>query len=77
MLCVYTGVPRALREKIFEKFFRVDDSIASGIEGTGIGLALSRQLVEKHGGTIRCEAREGGGSSFVVALPLRETHEEK
>ncbi|MEM6280052.1 MAG: HAMP domain-containing sensor histidine kinase, partial [Verrucomicrobiota bacterium] len=60
------GVPRALREKIFEKFFRVDDSIASGIEGTGIGLALSRQLVEKHGGTIRCEAREGGGSSFVV-----------
>ncbi|MEM6279737.1 MAG: HAMP domain-containing sensor histidine kinase [Verrucomicrobiota bacterium] len=71
------GVPRALREKVFEKFFRVDDSIDSGIEGTGIGLALSRQLVEKHGGMIRCEAREGGGSRFVVTLPLSKNHGEK
>lgn len=66
------GIPRALREKVFEKFYRVDDSIHAGVEGSGIGLALCRQLVEKHGGEIRCELRPGGGTAFVVELPLRQ-----
>ncbi|MDF2375651.1 MAG: HAMP domain-containing sensor histidine kinase [Verrucomicrobiales bacterium] len=71
------GVPRSLREKVFEKFYRIDDSIHAGVDGSGIGLALSRQLVEKHGGEIRCEPRDGGGSSFVIELPLRNPHEEE
>lgn len=71
------GIPRALREKVFEKFYRIDESMHSGIDGSGIGLALCRQLVEKHGGEIRCEPRDGGGSTFIVELPLRTEDEEK
>ncbi|MEM7603540.1 MAG: ATP-binding protein, partial [Verrucomicrobiota bacterium] len=71
------GVPRSLREKIFEKFYRVDDSIHAGVEGSGIGLALCRQLIEKHEGEIRCETREGGGSAFVVELPLSKEDDEE
>ena len=35
----------------------------------GLGLSLVKQIVQRHGGTVRCEARQGGGSCFVVALP--------
>jgi signal transduction histidine kinase len=35
----------------------------------GLGLALVKQIVERHGGSVRCEAREGGGSRFVISLP--------
>jgi signal transduction histidine kinase len=64
------GVPRAHRRRIFERFYRVDDSINSGIDGSGIGLALCRQIAERHGGSIRHEPRKGGGSIFVLTLPL-------
>jgi len=64
------GVPRAHRRRIFERFYRVDDSINSGIDGSGIGLALCRQIAERHGGAIRHEPRKGGGSVFVLSLPL-------
>ena len=50
--------------------YRIDESITSGIEGSGIGLALSRQIAELHGGTIRYEAGKGGGSTFIIELPL-------
>ncbi|MDF1826248.1 MAG: HAMP domain-containing sensor histidine kinase [Verrucomicrobiales bacterium] len=70
------GIPRALREKVFEKFYRIDESMHSGIDGSGIGLALCCQLVEKHEGEIRCEPRDGGGTTFIVELPLRIEHEE-
>lgn len=64
------GVPRRLAEKIFEKFYRADDSLASGIEGTGLGLTLARQIARAHDGDVLCEPREGGGSRFVLVLPL-------
>jgi signal transduction histidine kinase len=64
------GIPRAHQRRIFEKFYRVDDSITSGIEGSGIGLALSRQIVELHGGTIRYETGREGGSHFTIELPI-------
>jgi signal transduction histidine kinase len=64
------GVPRAHRRRIFERFYRIDDSINSGIDGSGIGLALCRQIAERHGGSIRHEPRKGGGSVFVLTLPL-------
>lgn len=63
------GVPRAHRRRIFDRFYRVDDSIYSGIDGSGIGLALCRQIAERHGGSIRHEPRKGGGSVFVLTLP--------
>lgn len=63
------GVPRALQKKIFEKFYRVDESINSGIEGSGIGLALSRQIMDRLGGSLQYESRLGGGSTFSIHLP--------
>jgi NtrC-family two-component system sensor histidine kinase KinB len=67
------GVPEEFRERVFEKFFRVEHHTpdgAGGVRGSGIGLYLCRQIVEAHGGTIRCEAGDGGcGTRIVIQLP--------
>ena len=63
------GVPLAERERIFEPFYRLlGASERDG--GVGLGLALVKSISERHGGTVHCEARSGGGASFVVELPL-------
>jgi len=64
------GIPRACQRRIFDKFYRVDDSITATVDGSGIGLALCRQIAEQLGGTVRHEARRGGGSVFTLELPL-------
>ena len=62
------GVPPEQRERIFEPFYRLPG--ASEREGgVGLGLALVKSIAERHGGTVRCEAREGGGACFTVRLP--------
>lgn len=63
------GVPEAYRQRIFEPFFRLPGH-AEREGGVGLGLALVRQIAERHGGSIRCEPRDGGGSCFVLALPV-------
>ncbi len=62
------GVPPELRERIFEPFFRLPGH-AEREGGVGLGLALVRQIAQQHGGQVRCQPREGGGSCFVVTLP--------
>ena len=62
------GVPGAYRERIFEAFFRLPGH-AEREGGVGLGLSLVRQIAERHGGRVRCEPREGGGSCFVLELP--------
>ena len=62
------GVPAAFRERIFEPFFRLPGH-AEREGGVGLGLALVRQIAERHGGSVRCEPRDGGGSCFTLALP--------
>jgi signal transduction histidine kinase len=66
------GVPAEEREHIFEPFYRlagqVDRSSSTQGEG-GLGLALVRQIAERHGGSVRCTEREGGGTRFEVRLP--------
>jgi two-component system, OmpR family, sensor histidine kinase RstB len=62
------GVPAAWRERIFEAFFRLPGH-AEHAGGVGLGLALVRQIAQRHGGQVHCEAREGGGSVFVLQLP--------
>jgi signal transduction histidine kinase len=63
------GVPESERERIFEPFYRMAGaSERSG--GVGLGLALVRQIARRHAGEVRCEGREGGGSCFVVELPV-------
>ena len=65
------GVPAAQRERIFEPFYRLPG--ASEREGgVGLGLALVKSISLRHGGSVRCEARSGGGASFVVELPMAE-----
>jgi signal transduction histidine kinase len=62
------GVPEDQRERIFEPFYRMPGH-AEHAGGVGLGLSLVRQIAQRHGGTVRCEAREGGGSRFIIALP--------
>lgn len=64
------GVPPGCEERIFEQFYRAHDSLSSGIQGSGLGLTLARQIVRAHNGEIRYEPRQGGGSAFIVTLPL-------
>ena len=70
-----TGVPAAERERIFERFARLDEARHADSGGTGLGLAIAREIVEGHGGTITVETAEGGGARFVVSIPAatRET----
>ena len=63
------GVAAALRERIFEPFFR-QPGHAEQAGGVGLGLSLVKQIAERHGGGVRCEPREGGGSCFTIELPV-------
>jgi signal transduction histidine kinase len=64
------GIPQEVQPRIFEKFFRVDPSLARGIGGTGLGLYIARALTEKMDGEIRVASAPGKGSRFTVELPL-------
>ena len=63
------GVEEEYRERIFERFFRVDESRSRETGGTGLGLAIVKHAAEAHGGTVHVEESEWGGASFVVELP--------
>lgn len=65
------GVPRGLEEKIFDAFFRADDSLSSGVQGSGLGLTLARRIARDHGGEVTCRIREGGGTIFALKIPHR------
>jgi DNA-binding response OmpR family regulator len=67
------GIPAGERTRVFDRFHRVE-STASNQPGTGIGLALAKELVGLHGGSISVESEEGFGSTFVVTLPLDRAH---
>ena len=64
------GVPPGAGEKIFEKFYRAHDSLSSGIQGSGLGLTLARQIARAHQGDVAYQPRSGGGSCFTLRLPL-------
>lgn len=58
------GIADSIRTRVFDPFFSTKG------EGTGLGLAITRHIVEAHGGTVGCQRREGGGTSFRIALPM-------
>ncbi len=69
------GVPDEFKEKIFDKFFQVGRKERAGGQGTGLGLPISKGLVELHGGRIWVEDREEGGSRFYFTVPNRGMRE--
>ncbi len=68
------GIPAGQLAHVFDRFFQADSTYEYHQKGSGIGLALSKELVELHHGAIRVENREEGGSRFVVRLPLGDAH---
>ncbi|QFZ19479.1 SpoIIE family protein phosphatase [Saccharothrix syringae] len=68
------GVPEQERARLFERFHRIDNARARSNEGSGIGLALVRELIGLHGGTITADSTEGVGTSFTIRLPFGHAH---
>ena len=60
------GVPKRDRERVFERFYRCDDSLAAKASGSGLGLSIARRLAEGMGGSLVCCEREGGGAEFKL-----------
>jgi signal transduction histidine kinase len=67
------GIPEADRERVFDRFTRLDEGRTRDAGGAGIGLAMVRAIVERHGGGVRAEQGHAGGARFVVSLPNGET----
>ncbi|ATB30662.1 sensor histidine kinase [Melittangium boletus] len=64
------GIPRDQQEQLFERYFRARNVSITSYGGLGLGLYISRDIVERHGGRIWVESEMGRGSTFYVALPL-------
>jgi signal transduction histidine kinase len=69
-----TGIPASELPKIFDRFHRVEGAKSRTHEGTGIGLALTHELVRLHGGTITADSEIGKGTRFVVRVPTGRAH---
>jgi signal transduction histidine kinase len=71
------GIPDDEQQLLFLPFSRTNAARESPIEGTGLGLYITRQIVDAHNGFIRYEPTPGGGATFIVRLPLAKTDSEK
>jgi signal transduction histidine kinase len=69
------GIPDDELSHVFDRFYRGGYARTSGISGTGLGLPISREIVERHGGRITLETKVGEGSAFTVWLPLARVQE--
>jgi PAS domain S-box-containing protein len=63
------GIPEPDHDRVFEKFTRLDPGLSRGVGGTGLGLYIARELVERMGGAIAVDSAPGSGSTFAVELP--------
>ncbi|HWH97607.1 MAG TPA: ATP-binding protein [Pseudolysinimonas sp.] len=63
------GIPEAERDRVFERFFRVDSARSRNTGGTGLGLAIVKHVVQNHGGDVRVWSHPGSGSTFTIRLP--------
>jgi two-component system sensor histidine kinase VicK len=64
------GIPRGDLERVFERFYRVENEVTQQAGGVGLGLAVCRSIVEAHNGQMWVESTLGEGSTFFVTLPL-------
>ena len=67
------GIPPSEQQRVFEKFYRLDPEMARGIGGSGLGLYISRKIVEQMDGSLSVHSAPGVGSTFTVLLPRRTT----
>ncbi len=70
------GIPKSEQDKLFKEFHRVQSSLSATVEGTGLGLTLTRKFVELHGGLVWMESSPGSGSVFTIALPNQKWNED-
>lgn len=63
------GIAESDQERIFDRFYRVDGTLSSRTQGTGLGLFLAKSIIEAHGGKMRVESQPGKGSTFYFTLP--------
>jgi two-component system sensor histidine kinase SenX3 len=70
------GIPKRDLERIFERFYRVDQARSRKTGGTGLGLAIVRHVAQGHGGEVTVESVEGQGSTFQLVLPLGDVADE-
>ena len=68
-----SGIAREDLKRVFGKFYRGANAKKQGTKGTGIGLAMVKEIVEAHGGTVRVRSELGNGSEFTMVLPCRES----
>ncbi len=69
------GIPLAEHQRIFQKFYRVDDRLSRKREGSGLGLAIVKHVVRAHGGSVELDSAPGEGSTFTVVLPKDDTEQ--
>ena len=69
-----TGIPAAEIPRLFDRFHRIENIPSRSNEGSGIGLALVRELVGLHGGTIAAASTEGAGTTFTIEIPFGREH---
>jgi len=70
--CGY-GIPREFHARVFEKFYRLERDVKAEVVGTGLGLSLVKEIVERHGGRVTLESEPDAGSIFIIHLPLRKS----
>ena len=63
------GIPEAERDRVFERFYRIDDARSRHTGGTGLGLSIVKHVVQNHGGDVRVWSQLGSGSTFTLRLP--------
>jgi signal transduction histidine kinase len=67
------GIDPSLHDSVFEKFTRVENELSTDVNGSGVGLYLTQQIVELHGGSIDVKSSIGKGSTFLVKIPVKTT----
>ena len=69
------GIPEDAKDKVFDRFYRVDKARSRDTGGTGLGLSITRSIINAHGGTIKVYSESGKGTTFTVRIPLKSKRE--
>lgn len=69
------GIPPEYHQAVFEEFRQVDETAARKRIGTGLGLPITKHLIERHGGTLSITSATGEGSTFTISLPMQVANE--